>query len=82
MKLDPDGTHPVTWHREEESRNRFPGSHCPELGRAVCLPAERGRDPGPPQGVSIELPHLASNLTPLPIPFTGCCQKEPHTMHL
>lgn len=37
MKLDPDGTHPVTWNREEDSRNRFPGSHCPELGRIACV---------------------------------------------
>ena len=36
-KLDPDGTHRLTWHREEESGNSFSGSHWLQRGHVVCV---------------------------------------------
>lgn len=35
-KLDTDGTHPLTWPREEESGNSPSGSHWLEPGHVVC----------------------------------------------
>lgn len=35
--IDPDGTHPLTWHREEERGNSFPGSHWLAPGHEVCV---------------------------------------------
>lgn len=78
-ELSPRGHLPLPWHRAEESRSSFPGSHWlePAHGVRAALQALGAGTPGRPQDSPRCSPLLASHLTPEPIPLTGCCRKVP-----